>query len=72
MFDSKTASKRIDVWVSKDGQETAFTDLKMDHLLNIVALLHRGWEHDNPQRHKLITLEKELLKRLAKMHPGVV
>lgn len=57
------ASKRLDSWTSQDGRTTKFCDLKMDHLLNIVAVLERN--KDNLQRHKIISLKKELVKRLT-------
>lgn len=54
----------LDVWITQEGKRIAFKDLDTSHLLNIVALLYRGWENNNPQRNKLISLEKELVRRL--------
>lgn len=53
------------VWVSSDGRVTAIKELKTDHLCNIVALLLRDSGRAHEQRSKIISLKKELVKRLT-------
>jgi hypothetical protein len=58
----------LDTWVSQTGVQIKIKDLSTDHLLNIVALLYCRGGKDNPQRMKLVTLEKEVVKRLGGLH----
>lgn len=53
----------LDSWMSSDGRITKICDLEENHLMNIVAVLTRT--KDNPQRGKIISLKKELYKRLC-------
>jgi hypothetical protein len=56
----------LDEWQSSNGRITKIAELDTDHLLNIVAKLHReSGQSCNGQRNKLVTLEKEALKRLT-------
>lgn len=55
----------LDKWTSQDGTVKEIKQLELDHLLNIVAMLHRRQGRENVQRNKLVTLEKELVKRLT-------
>lgn len=56
---------RLDSWWSADGRVTKITDLKTDHLLNIVAKILRDPESVGMQQSKVISLKKEIVKRFA-------
>jgi hypothetical protein len=58
----RSCEHKLDVWVTQHGEEIKFCNLETGHLLNIVAMLHR--RDDCPQRNKLISLHKEVVKRL--------
>jgi hypothetical protein len=58
----------FDIWITQAGDEIRIKELDMSHLLNIVALLYRRGGEGNAQRHKLVTLEKELMKRFKDLH----
>lgn len=55
----------LSTWETQNGDIIPIKDLEMSHLLNIVALLYRKGQEKNAQRHKLVTLEKEVIKRLG-------
>lgn len=60
--------EKYGVWITGTGDEINIVDLDLSHLLNIVALLYRKGGEDNPQRPKLVSLEKEVIKRLKSLH----
>lgn len=62
----KTERKELSMWVDKEGNGIKFADMDLAHLLNVVAMLHRKEGKKNEQRSKLVSLEKELAKRLQK------
>lgn len=58
-------------WVTQHGETIKIEELDLSHLLNIVALLYRKGGEDNPQRPKLVTLEKEIMKRFKDLHSAI-
>jgi len=57
----------VDSWKTSEGKKIKIVKLETPHLASIVALLLRN-EKDgkkNPQRSKIISLKKELVKRLS-------
>lgn len=63
-------SKRnnLSTWETQAGDIIDICKLETPHLLNIVAMLHRKGSEKNPQRSKLVTLEKEAIRRLQESH----
>lgn len=55
----------LDEWRSASGTTAKIAELETGHLLNIVAKLYRPDGVRNNQRNKLVTLEKEVVKRLT-------
>lgn len=58
----------LDEWMSQDGRTTKIKELGTAHLLSICALLYRRHEGENGQRNKLVTIEKEIVRRLSLQH----
>ena len=57
----------VNSWKTSEGKKIKIVKLETPHLASIVALLLRN-EKDgkkNPQRSKIISLKKELVKRLS-------
>ncbi len=63
----KNDLEKLHMWIDKEGGEMLIKELETAHLLNIVAMLYRKEGKKNFQRHKLVTLEKELVKRLQEV-----
>lgn len=63
----KNDLEKLHMWIDKEGGEMPIKELGTAHLLNIVAMLYRKEGKKNFQRHKLVTLEKELVKRLQEV-----
>lgn len=58
----------LSVWVDSNGGGIPFKDMTTAHLMNVVAMLYRREGGKNTQRSKLVTLEKELLRRLKEQY----
>ena len=55
----------LDEWMSQDGRITKISELDTPHLLSICALLYRRRDGENGQRNKLVTIEKEIVRRFT-------
>lgn len=61
----------LSVWVARDGSGIPFREMTTAHLTNVIAMLYREGGKGNDQRSKLVSLEKELLRRLKETYKNV-